>query len=112
MIEWQEAVDGIVVVTLINENLTASNAAELRAQLAALADTGQTRLVLDFNSVRYVDSSGLGALVGVLKRVGAKGELALCRVAPAVMSVFKLTRMDKVFSIYPDPRTAVEGLSQ
>ncbi|WP_196259920.1 STAS domain-containing protein [Pelagibacterium limicola] len=112
MLEWQDEQEGITVVRLTEESLTASNAASFRARLSELAEGGRTRLILDLANVRYVDSSGLGALVSLLKRIGVKGELALCAVAPAVMSVLTLTRMDKVFSIYADRGAAVEGLSE
>lgn len=106
MFEVQEHKDGLTILSLNEDNLTAANASRFKHEVIQLIEQGRLRLIIDLRGVKYVDSSGLGALVGVLKRLGAKGELAVCSVAPAVMAVFKLTRMDRVFQIAPDPESA------
>lgn len=112
MLNINDEADGITVVDLAEDNLTASNAGQFRSMLAETIQEGRLRLVIDLQGVSYVDSSGLGALVGILKRLGAKGDLVICAVGPAVMSVFKLTRMDKVFAIETTRQAAIERLSR
>ncbi len=64
---------------------------------------GSTLILVDFQSVTFMDSSGLGALVMALKSVRAKGgKLFLCSLNDQVRLLFELTRMDQVFNILPD----------
>ncbi|HZY20257.1 MAG TPA: STAS domain-containing protein [Ramlibacter sp.] len=65
------------------------------------------RLVLDLSGVDFLDSSGLGALVSILKALGTQGSLAVCGATGSVLSLFKLTRMDKVFPICSDRSEAL-----
>lgn len=59
------------------------------------------RVILDLSAVNFLDSSGLGALVAV-RRILAEGVvLELAALTPAVERVFRLTRMDSVFTIHP-----------
>ena len=54
----------------------------------------------------FIDSSGLGALVSVLKTVGRNGKLTLTDIKDTVMQTFTRTRMDKIFSIYKNTEEA------
>jgi anti-sigma B factor antagonist len=85
-----------LVISLKERRLDAVIAVNFRDALFAHIDQGQTHIVLDMACVNVMDSSGLGAVVAVLKHVGHKGRLHLCGVTPGVMAVLKLTRMDRV----------------
>ncbi len=59
-----------------------------------------TRVVLDLSSVEFMDSSGVGALLGVQKRLSSQGEpVTLKNARPAVVSVLELLRLQRVFKI-------------
>jgi anti-sigma B factor antagonist len=96
-----------LVITLKESRLDAAIADQFKSTLVQLIDSGSNRLVLDLSSVDFIDSSGLGAVVSVLKGVGAHGSLRLCGLQDGVMSIFKLTRMNQVFSIHPTAEAAV-----
>lgn len=87
--------------------LDASVAPAFKQEMAQLVQDGERRLVLDLGGVDFLDSSGLGALVSVLKTLGAQGAMAVCGAQGAVLSLFKLTRMDKVFTLCTDRREAL-----
>jgi anti-sigma B factor antagonist len=57
--------------------------------------------------VHFLDSSGLGAVVGVMKLLAPERRLELAGLTPTVAKVFRLTRMDSVFTIHP---ALAEGL--
>jgi anti-sigma B factor antagonist len=59
-------------------------------------------VVLDLGQVTFVDSSGLGAIVAVMKSMGDGRRLDLASLTPDVAKVFRLTRMDTVFLIHAD----------
>jgi anti-sigma B factor antagonist len=92
--------------------LTATNAKTFKDEIVELINSGATQLIVDFTEVSFLDSSGLGALVGVLKKIGHRGELVLCGLNKEVEQMFRICRMDRVFNIYPDVKTAVQTLSE
>lgn len=59
------------------------------------------RVILGLSEVEFLDSSGLGAVVSVMKHLGAERKLELAQLTPTVQKVFRLTRMDSVFTIHP-----------
>jgi anti-sigma B factor antagonist len=68
-------------------------------------------LVLDLSEVRYVDSGGLGALVGVLTSTrAAGGDLRLAAPNERVSRVLKTTHLDRVFHIHPTAEEAVKAV--
>lgn len=105
------ASDGVVEAVIGDTSLTAANAVAFKSEMTALIEAGQLQIVLDLSGVRFIDSTGLGALVGLLKRIGSRGDLVLHGLQPTVMSAFKLTRMDRVFRIFSDARAAREALA-
>ncbi len=73
----------------------------LRERLAALHEAGRHDLLVDLRAVRFMDSTGLGVLVGVLKRVRlAGGSLALVIDNERVLKVFRITALTQIFEIH------------
>lgn len=67
------------------------------------------RLVIDLHDVPHLDSSGLGTLVDVMRRVKAYGgQMALVGLTPRVRDVFEITRLDQFFAIYPSVAEALK----
>jgi len=83
----------------------------LKETLASLTK-GQVKLLVNFSGVTYIDSSGLGVLVGALKEAAKEGgRLVLSGLTRDVRTVFDLTRLAKFFEIYDDEATAKSHLS-
>ena len=61
------------------------------------------RVVLDMSRVAFLDSSGLGAVVAVMKLLAPDRKLELSGLTPTVEKVFRLTRMDSIFTIHACP---------
>ena len=110
MIHSQVQSNGICVIRPEGDRLTALGANAFRQDVSHLIDGGSTRIVIDLSGVRFVDSSGLGAIVGLLKKVGNRGEVVVCGPGDAVRQMFRVTRMDRVFQIFPDPAAALAAL--
>lgn len=67
----------------------------------AVKNNGPSRLVIDMESVSFVDSTGLGSVIAALKLVrGAKGDLRLAAPNQQVRVVLELTTLDRVFAYY------------
>lgn len=87
------------------------SAGRLRRVVEEAIDGGRRSLVVDLGEVPFVDSSGVGALVGALKltrQVG--GELRIAAVAPTVRDVLRLTTVDRILRPYDTVDEALEGL--
>ena len=87
------------VLRIVGE-LEAATAPRLREELVALAEAGETHVVIDLESMTFVDSTGLGALVGGLKRFQAVfGEVVLRSPSPAARKVLDITGLTQIFAI-------------
>jgi len=102
----------ITVVRPGVERLTAANATGFKGEVIALIEQGMSQIVVDFSAVSFLDSSGLGALVGVLKKIGHRGDLLVCGISGDVAQMFRVCRMDRVFPIHSDVETAVRNLRE
>ncbi|AMV72495.1 STAS domain-containing protein [Desulfuromonas carbonis] len=92
----------VVRIDIREERLDAHNSGELKAEMLKLFDEGKSSIVIDLKDVRFVDSSGLGSLVSGFKNASARnGNLKLCGLQPQVKSMFELTRLHRVFEIFP-----------
>ena len=95
-----EDVGGVAVVTLTEENLDARNAKEFKKAIAPMLQEN-TRLILDLSHLLFVDSSGLGAILSVLRTLNAQGgDLKLCGMTKQVRVLFELVRMHRIFEIF------------
>jgi anti-sigma B factor antagonist len=101
----------ILVVVPEEKRIDASSAPDFKGRMVDWINSGHTRLVLDLSHVEFVDSSGLGAIVSTLKTIGNRGDLVICGVQKAVMNLFQLTRMNRVFQILPSREEALKSLS-
>jgi len=101
----------LLVVKVVAPRLDAREAVEFKAQMADWIRQGPQTILLNLAEVRFIDSSGLGAIVSVLKLLGRQGDLVLCGVTEPVLSLFKLTRMDRVFQMYAQESEALTALA-
>jgi len=103
-----ERTDGIVVVD-VGGAVDVYTAAQLRSALDAQIHQGRTRLILDFDDVDFLDSTGLGVLVARLKVVRVQdGWIRLVCSSEKILRVLRITGLDKVFPIV----AAVEDAAQ
>ena len=91
--------DGFAVVKVPGARLDAACAETFKNDLKEIIDQGNARLLLDFSDVQFMDSSGLGAMVGCLKYMGSSGVIEIKNASTTITKVLKLTRMNKVFTV-------------
>lgn len=83
------------------------SAPALRQQLSELTETTPAFLVIDLTDLEFIDSTGLGVLVGTLRRVRASGgDVRLAAARSGITRVFSVTGLDRVFSLYPTVEAA------
>jgi len=94
-----EKLDQATILTPVVRRLDASVALRFKEAVAAVIQQGESRLILDFSRVDFIDSSCLGALISLLKTLSGKGQLVLCSLNSNINAMFSLTRMDRVFTL-------------
>ena len=98
---------GFTIVAVGGE-IDVYSAPKLRERLITLVDSGSYNLIVDMEAVEFLDSTGLGVLVGGLKRVRAHdGWIDLVCTQGRILRIFRITGLSKVFSIYDSVADAV-----
>lgn len=99
---------GDCAVLQVSGEVDACTAPMLREQIRDLAAKGAVHLIADLGQVGFLDSTGLGALVGGLKRLReAGGSLTLVITAPRILRLFQITGLTKVLAIHPTVAEAI-----
>lgn len=76
-------------------------APRLREAIVGIVEGGRTKLIIDVEKVDFLDSTGLGVLVGALKKVrAAGGSLDIVCTHERIIKIFAITGLDKVFGLY------------
>jgi anti-sigma B factor antagonist len=92
--------DGWAVVA-VSGQVDLATAPELKERMLGLVTDGKEHLVADLTATEFLDSTALGALVSVLKRLRVKGgEMRLVCTSPSILKVFDITGLDRVFAIH------------
>ena len=99
-----------VAVLQVEGQLIVGNRQELKDLVQTALDQGERRLLIDFSRTGYIDSSGLGALVSISKKIReAGGELRLSGLNEDLRSLFELTKLDTLFQIADTRERALES---
>jgi len=98
---------GVVVVDVSGE-IDVYTAPKLRDKITELVGKGSYDIVIDMEAVEFLDSTGLGVLVGGLKKVRAHdGSLSLVCTQDRLLKIFQITGLSKVFSIHETTEAAI-----
>ncbi len=105
-----EPLDDKVVVELVGE-LDHHNAEEVRIRVDDILDNHNYKtLIFNFAGVNFMDSSGIGAVIGRYKKMSLRGgKVCLTNVKPVVKRIFELSGMFKIISIYDDVEEALKN---
>ena len=102
----------VVVVQLVGDALDASCVDKFRADIGPLLEDCVS-VVFDFSELKFVDSSGIGALLSCLRLVRSRGgEIRLSGLLPNVQSLFQLVRLDRLFEVFPSSDEAVASFDE
>ena len=99
--------EGTRTVIAVGGEIDVYTAPSLRERLNELVAAGHYDLVVDMEKVEFLDSTGLGVLVGALKRLrAANGTFGLVCSKEPLLKIFRITALDQVFPIYPSVEAA------
>src|SRR3954453_19809393 len=104
----EDRTEGDRTVVVVGGEIDVYTAPKLREKLIDLVSAGNYHLVVDMEAVEFLDSTGLGVLVGGLKRVRAhEGSLRLVCTQERILKIFRITGLTKVFPIHASVDEAV-----
>ena len=99
-----------VAIVRIDGQLIVGNRQELKSLVQDGLDAGERKFLIDCAQTGYIDSSGLGALVSLSKKVRELGgELRIAGLNDDLRSLFELTKLDTLFHISPTAEDALAG---
>lgn len=112
-VETIEGDDHVIGVLRIEGELTAVTVEEFRRELAILLGQGILYYVLDLEAVEFIDSSGLGSIITITKRVrDLEGDVKLAALQPATKKVLKITKSYRYFPSYLTVDDALRNLNE
>jgi len=101
-----------MVVRVLDTQLGADSAEQFKNHVTASIPAADARVAIDLTKVDFVDSSGLGALVSLLKAVRPGGDLVLFGMRPGVKEILRLTHLDAVFPCETTEEAALATFAQ
>jgi anti-sigma B factor antagonist len=93
-------VGDVLVLSPLSSFIDASVSTLFKGQVVDWIQKGYQHIVLDLSVVEFMDSSGLNALISLIKTMNRDNSLVLCNLQKAVRILFRITRFDQVISIY------------
>lgn len=99
----------MLLVQVADRRIDAAVAIQFKDRMREITRVPAARVLLDLQAVEFLDSSGLGAIVAVMKALSPGQRLELCALTPTVATVFRLTRMDTIFVIHDTAAAALAG---
>ncbi|MEJ5961722.1 STAS domain-containing protein [Pedobacter immunditicola] len=96
----KQTINDVLVIVIENKEANLSKSEQFKELIFEDIEDGAHNLVISFQNVEYIDSSFLGALVAILKKLlPLKGQLVLTHLNDDILNLFELTRLDKIFTI-------------
>jgi len=99
---------GVVIISLSGKIMGGPEAGQINDQINALIDQDKKKIVIDLQEVEWMNSSGLGILIGAITTLkNNQGHLILINVSDRIENLLKITKLISVFSIKPDLESAL-----
>ena len=100
-----------ICVLYLSGRMNATNASKFKKYVTDLVNDGYLTFICDMSDLKFIDSSGLGALVSFMRKVSSqKGSISLSGLSEEIQSLFELTRMHKIFDIYTTCEDALHAV--
>lgn len=99
------------ILALDEEKLDTLVAPKLKSEFVTLFQSGTSNLILDMSKVKYVDSSGLSAILVANRLAGDEnGFLVLAGITPHVMKLITISKLDNVLNLFPTIKEAIDAI--
>jgi anti-sigma B factor antagonist len=102
---------GVVIISLAGKIMGGPEAGQINDQINSYIDQGKKRIVIDLAKVEWMNSSGLGILIGAIQTLkNNDGSLCLIHVSDRIKELLKITKLINVFDIKPDLESAIASV--
>jgi anti-sigma B factor antagonist len=98
------------VIEIENDFFDAAQADKFRVKILQAWEKGIRHFIVDMKNVKFIDSSGIGALLFLYKTCGSEGTLQLTDINPQVMNTFTLVNLTSLFKINKNTESALSDL--
>ena len=100
---------GVVVIKLTGQLMGGTDALKINDELFDLLEKGKNKIIVDLEEVSWINSSGLGILIGMITRVRKeKGEMVLINIAEKIKEILRVTKLESIFKVYDSLEDAME----
>lgn len=104
--------EDVITIHMEGDVIGGPDAASLTEKIRGFISDNKKKFIIDMKSVNWMNSSGLGILIGCLTTVrNNNGKMCLIRVPKKVKDILKLTKLERVFEIYEDEKNAIEKIT-
>ncbi|MBI3945941.1 MAG: STAS domain-containing protein [Armatimonadetes bacterium] len=104
---------GEIAEMLLRGRVDVQTAELLKTRISSLVEEGYRHILLNMRRVKFIDSVGLGSLIGARRRVvEASGSLRLVHLSPAVAKALEMTHLARVFDVHGNTQEAVAALAR
>lgn len=101
--------DGVALFRL-SGSLEIANVSEAKELTAAAFDSEPPKILFDLSGIDYIDSAGLGFLIGTLRRANqANGTVRVCGLSAYLTGVFKIVNLQNILEVFPNEEKALEA---
>jgi len=108
-LEIRTQLDGTTCTMTLDGEVDVYTAPRLKEELVSIIEGGCGHVIVDLENVAFIDSSGLGVLVGALRRARERdGSVRIVCTRENILKIFRITGLDKVFPIFSDASEAAE----
>jgi anti-sigma B factor antagonist len=106
-----EKINNVIVVKFNNiDRFNALIVEPVKEQLKSFFNKPDTRLALNLEGIRFVDSSGFGVFLSIMKTANnCHGQFKICNISKEVMELFKLLQLHNVFELYDSQEACIES---
>lgn len=105
--------ENVLIITLNDKSLNSVDTIEFKNQVISLINEyDATRMIFELNRLQFIDSSGLGAFLSILRALSQRGgSLKLVGMKKPVRAIFELVSMHKIFEIYSSTEDAIKSFT-
>ena len=108
--EYKKEERGEVIIFTLIGSLDIGTVSTMKADIDSIVSGGKRKVVFDLYDLEQIDSSGIGAIIALFKRVRSnKGDVKISRLMGQPKEIFSLLRLDRVFEIHDDLEKALDG---
>lgn len=100
------------IVRLLEAKLDSLSAVKLKQLIKTEISSGHDNIIIDLSSVTFIDSSGVAALIEILKSIPLQGSLSITGLNKKTQKIFKKTRIDTLLTLYPSVQDALGKVSR